>query len=129
VAIPPVLGSVAVHCASLKLNRRTGTEAWQGWRLPLSIEESKTNGGEDRMAATLCRQRPANPRSSRDNSLTQNTPCSGRASQGHAKGTLIQGKQKQRRGNSSQIAMVVLRLMKSTHCNPMTEPTSRFGFV
>jgi len=51
---PPVLGSVAVHCASLKLNRRTGTEAWQGWRLPLSIEESKTNGGEDRMAATLC---------------------------------------------------------------------------
>ncbi len=51
---PAVAGSVAVHCPSLKLTRRTGSGAWEEWRLPLSAEESKTIGGEDRMAASLC---------------------------------------------------------------------------
>lgn len=51
---PPVQASVAVHCPSLKLTRRTGSGAWEDWRLPLSADESKTNGGEDRMLASLC---------------------------------------------------------------------------
>jgi len=51
---PPVQASVAVHCPSLKLTRRTGSGAWEDWRLPLSADESKTIGGEDRMIASLC---------------------------------------------------------------------------
>lgn len=51
---PPVQASVAVHCPSLKLTRRTGAGAWEEWRLPLSADESKTIGGEDRMIASLC---------------------------------------------------------------------------
>jgi hypothetical protein len=51
---PPVQASVAVHCPSLKLTRRTGSGAWEDWRLPLSADESKTVGGEDRMIAALC---------------------------------------------------------------------------
>ena len=51
---PPALASVAVHCPTLKLTRRTGSGAWEDWRLPLSADESKTIGGEDRMIASLC---------------------------------------------------------------------------
>lgn len=51
---PPVTGSVAVHCATLKLSRRSGAASWEEWRLPLSEDESKVVGGEDRMVATLC---------------------------------------------------------------------------
>lgn len=51
---PPVKGNVAVHCQSLKLTRSVGGGPWDGWRLPLSIEESKTTGGEDLMMAALC---------------------------------------------------------------------------
>ena len=51
---PPVTGSVAVHCPTLKLSRRSGSGAWEEWRLPLSVDESKVVGGEDRMVAMLC---------------------------------------------------------------------------
>jgi hypothetical protein len=51
---PPVKGNVAVHCPSLKLTRSVGGGPWDGWRLPLSIEESTTTGGEDLMVAALC---------------------------------------------------------------------------
>jgi len=51
---PPVAASIAVHCPSLKLTRRTGAGPWEEWRLPLSVEESKPIGGEDRMTASLC---------------------------------------------------------------------------
>jgi len=69
-------GSVAVFIApSLKLKpQERALKAWQGWRLPLSIEESKTNGGEDRMAVNALRQRPANPRSSRAQQPHTRTP-------------------------------------------------------
>jgi hypothetical protein len=51
---PPARESVAVHCDTLRITRRTGQEAWQPWRLPLAVGESKETGGEDMMVATLC---------------------------------------------------------------------------
>ena len=51
---PPSTSSVAVHCDTLRVARRIGDAPWEPWRLPLSTEESKTLGGEDRMVANLC---------------------------------------------------------------------------
>jgi len=51
---PPATSSVAVHCDTLRVARRIGEAPWEPWRLPLSAEESKTLGGEDRMVASLC---------------------------------------------------------------------------
>ena len=51
---PPTRASVAVHCDTLRIARRRGNQAWQPWRLPLAIGESKESGGEDLMVATLC---------------------------------------------------------------------------
>jgi hypothetical protein len=51
---PPATSSVAVHCDTLRVARRIGDGPWEPWRLPLSTEESKTLGGEDRMVANLC---------------------------------------------------------------------------
>lgn len=51
---PPVAGSVAVHCETLRVNRRVGDGPWENWRLPYSAEESTSSGGEDRMVAFLC---------------------------------------------------------------------------
>ncbi|MFM7393550.1 MAG: hypothetical protein ACKO22_04100 [Cyanobium sp.] len=51
---PPAASSVAVHCDTLRVARRIGDGPWEPWRLPLSSEESKTLGGEDRMVANLC---------------------------------------------------------------------------
>ncbi len=51
---PPVRSGVAVHCDTLKVARRSGENSWEEWRLPLSIQESKDLGGEDRMVAALC---------------------------------------------------------------------------
>ncbi|KMM16675.1 hypothetical protein SYNGFB01_09500 [Synechococcus sp. GFB01] len=47
-------GIVAVHCDTLRINRKMGEAAWETWRLPLSIDESSSSGGEDRMVAALC---------------------------------------------------------------------------
>lgn len=47
-------GSVAVHCESLRINRKIGDAAWESWRFPLSTAESTSSGGEDRMVAALC---------------------------------------------------------------------------
>ena len=52
--VPPQAASIAVHCDTLKVNRRVGDEAWGGWRLPRSQAESSQQGGEDRMVAALC---------------------------------------------------------------------------
>jgi hypothetical protein len=51
---PPTRTGMAVHCDTFKVARRTGEDSWEAWRLPLSIEESKDLGGEDRMVASLC---------------------------------------------------------------------------
>jgi hypothetical protein len=51
---PAKADTVAVHCATLKVSRRVGQEAWSPWRLPLSTEESSSSGGEDLMVAALC---------------------------------------------------------------------------
>ncbi len=51
---PPAGSGVAVHCDTLRVARRIGEGPWEPWRLPLSTEESKTLGGEDRMVASLC---------------------------------------------------------------------------
>jgi hypothetical protein len=67
---PPVKGNVAVHCTSLKLTRSVGGGPWDGWRLPLSIEESKTTGGEDLMMAALC----ANVKPAGESGATPATP-------------------------------------------------------
>jgi hypothetical protein len=48
------MGSVAVHCDTLKLSVRTGDLAWSGWRLPYAASESKERGGEDLMVVSLC---------------------------------------------------------------------------
>jgi len=91
---PPVPGQAwQFHCASLKLNRRTGTEAWQGWRLPLSSEESqdqwaaRTDGRNALRQRQPIQEQPGQP-SPRKHPCMLVEPC-----QGHAKGTLIQGKQ------------------------------------
>lgn len=47
-------GIVAVHCDTLRINRKIGEAAWETWRLPLSSDESSSSGGEDRMVAALC---------------------------------------------------------------------------
>lgn len=49
-----VKGTIAVHCASLRVNRKMGEGDWEAWRLPLAGDESTSSGGEDRMVATLC---------------------------------------------------------------------------
>jgi hypothetical protein len=51
---PPMRGSVAVHCETLRINRRFGEGAWEPWRLPYSRLESRSTGGEDLMVASLC---------------------------------------------------------------------------
>ncbi len=51
---PPVRGTVAVFCETLQINRRSGEEAWEGWRLPFTAQESPLWGGEDRLVAALC---------------------------------------------------------------------------
>jgi hypothetical protein len=53
-ADPPQRGSVAVHCETLRINRRLGEGAWEPWRLPYSRLESRFSGGEDLMVAALC---------------------------------------------------------------------------
>ncbi|HYP04034.1 MAG TPA: hypothetical protein VER57_05740 [Cyanobium sp.] len=51
---PQQRGSVAVHCETLRINRRVGEGAWEPWRLPYSRLESRGTGGEDLMVAALC---------------------------------------------------------------------------
>lgn len=51
---PPVVESVAVHCATLKISQRAGDQPWSTWRLPLATAESSSRGGEDLMVAALC---------------------------------------------------------------------------
>lgn len=51
---PAKADTVAVHCATLKVSRRGGQEAWSKWRLPLAAAESSSVGGEDLMVAALC---------------------------------------------------------------------------
>jgi len=51
---PPQRGGVAVHCETLRINRRLGEGAWEPWRLPYSRLESRSSGGEDLMVAALC---------------------------------------------------------------------------
>ncbi|CAK6697329.1 hypothetical protein VB734_07915 [Synechococcus sp. BA-124 BA4] len=51
---PPVTGNVAVFCPSLRISRQVADAEWESWRLPLSVEESATTGGEDQMVANLC---------------------------------------------------------------------------
>ena len=51
---PPVVESVAVHCATLKISQRAGDQPWSAWRLPLASSESSSRGGEDLMVAALC---------------------------------------------------------------------------
>lgn len=51
---PVQKGTVAVHCDSLRINRKMGEGSWETWRLPLSVRESTSSGGEDLMVATLC---------------------------------------------------------------------------
>lgn len=61
---PPQKGSVAVHCDTLRINRRIGEAPWEPWRLPLSLQESPGSGGEDLMVASLCAnlRPPASPK-------------------------------------------------------------------
>jgi len=47
-------GTVAVHCDSLRMNRKMGENPWEAWRLPLAVKESAGSGGEDLMVAALC---------------------------------------------------------------------------
>lgn len=55
-------GTVAVHCDSLRVNRRMADAPWEAWRLPLAGSESSSSGGEDLMVAALCANlRPATP--------------------------------------------------------------------
>lgn len=51
---PPVKGTVAVHCDTLRVTRRAEDGSWKPWRLPLSMDESAEMGGEDVMVASLC---------------------------------------------------------------------------
>lgn len=62
---PPITGNVAVFCPSLRISRQVADAQWESWRLPLSLSESATTGGEDQMVANLCANaRPlANPAS------------------------------------------------------------------
>lgn len=47
-------GTVAVHCDSLRINRKMAESNWETWRLPLTVKESTASGGEDLMVASLC---------------------------------------------------------------------------
>lgn len=59
---PPLMGSVAVHCGTLRVTRRGDDGAWLPWRLPLAVGEAPASGGEDLMVASLCANvRPAPP--------------------------------------------------------------------
>jgi hypothetical protein len=51
---PEVTSKVAVHCETLRVNQQGAQGAWGEWRLPLSQQESKSQGGEDLMVANLC---------------------------------------------------------------------------
>jgi hypothetical protein len=51
---PEVTSKVAVHCDTLRVSHQTSQGTWGEWRLPLSQEESKSEGGEDLMVANLC---------------------------------------------------------------------------
>lgn len=51
---PEVTGKVAVHCETLRVSHQGAQGVWGEWRLPLSQEESKSQGGEDLMVANLC---------------------------------------------------------------------------
>lgn len=51
---PEVTSKVAVHCDTLRVSHQGAQGAWGEWRLPLSQEESKSQGGEDLMVAHLC---------------------------------------------------------------------------
>lgn len=51
---PPITGNVAVFCPSLRISRQVADAEWESWRLPLSLDESGTMGGEDQMVANLC---------------------------------------------------------------------------
>ena len=55
-------GTVAVHCDSLRINRKMADGPWETWRLPLAANESSSSGGEDLMVASLCANlKPAAP--------------------------------------------------------------------
>ncbi len=51
---PEVTSKVAVHCESLRVSHQTSQGTWGEWRLPVSQEESESQGGEDLMVANLC---------------------------------------------------------------------------
>ncbi|MCX5940866.1 MAG: hypothetical protein NTX18_07610 [Cyanobium sp. LacPavin_0818_WC50_MAG_67_9] len=51
---PEVTSKVAVHCDTLRVSHQSSQGTWGEWRLPLSQEESKSEGGEDLMVANLC---------------------------------------------------------------------------
>lgn len=51
---PVQKGMVAVHCETLRMNRRFGEGAWEEWRLPRSQQDSPQQGSEDLMVASLC---------------------------------------------------------------------------
>lgn len=51
---PEVTSKVAVHCDTLRISQQGAQGAWGEWRLPLSLQESKEQGGEDLMVAHLC---------------------------------------------------------------------------
>lgn len=51
---PELTSKVAVHCDTLRVSHQSSQGTWGEWRLPLSQEESKSEGGEDLMVANLC---------------------------------------------------------------------------
>lgn len=51
---PEVTSKVAVHCDTLRVSQQSSQGTWGEWRLPLSQDESKSEGGEDLMVAHLC---------------------------------------------------------------------------
>jgi hypothetical protein len=51
---PEVTSKVAVHCDTLRVSHQSSQGTWGEWRLPLSQDESKSEGGEDLMVANLC---------------------------------------------------------------------------
>ncbi len=51
---PEITSKVAVHCDTLRVSHQGAQGAWGEWRLPLSQDESKSQGGEDLMVANLC---------------------------------------------------------------------------
>ena len=51
---PELTSKVAVHCETLRVSHQSSQGTWGEWRLPLSKEESSSEGGEDLMVANLC---------------------------------------------------------------------------